>query len=911
MINAFLVSPWFDVVKSLGWTLLHSLWQLSIVAVALCLVLRQMKQASAASRYLVSLAALILMVAIPVAMFWHTTPTAVLENAAATLWGGSASGASMSSRPVTAGPGAGLEAATAASGKQGLSLPRTEPPVYAGSGTPVGDLRHRLSVALEPLVPWAVFLWGVGVLLGSLRLALGGIWIYRTGRLLRRHASDFLPELSTRMQSVVSRCFPVKLVSSALVEVPTVIGWFKPVIVLPMSSVAGLSPQQFEAIITHELAHLIRRDHIVNVFQTLVEIVLFYHPAAWWVSRQIREEREHCCDDMALGVCDSPYEYASALMMLVQNTVRAQAMAPAVSIAGGSIVRRVRRVLYTAESDNRTSRWVSGVVMVVAATALLWVLLGTTALGVLAANPTDKVGSDWKQVNFPPPAFGKSDAVGTVCSRKLGTDSFFDWKEEMPASGLVFMPPDLEFALSVNPEQASDLSFLETLPPDTLTGLLLGRFYVYRAGHEPPEKTYPDLLQTDERPRVLIGDDQMAHVAHLDGLREVYLDHATIGDEGVAWLAELDSLQVISLVDTEITDASLALLAELPNLRRLNLTQTNVTDIGVAYLASSESLEDITLDRTGVTDAGLAYLSQLDQLQRLSLNFTDITAAGLAYTQDMPSLMALRSWGANVTQEQREEAACGTGQIEYGLQTPKVGVLLSHYQATTDEHWMPFEYTYRHELGQAELLIDLGYDVYAVIEPDTKHLGYLPDVLERLGLQDRIVELNDPDALAALDVVASGLNGFVLDNTMNALTQAVKGGMGFFETGVFGVGYPGPCVALEEFLGLSPLDYFMQFQYVDVNVVASHPILGDLQPGDIFTANWLNGFAGKVQGTPLLMTERNGQKFCPLYVYELGEGTVVNMQWQKPTVTNGGIEQSALYGRCINFAAGLPVDATW
>ena len=82
---------------------------------------------------------------------------------------------------------------------------------------------------------------------------------------------------------------------------------------LPMSALAGLSPLQVEAILAHELAHIRRHDYLVNLLQTLLETLLFYHPAVWWLSRQIRIEREHCCDDLAVSLCGDPVVYARAL----------------------------------------------------------------------------------------------------------------------------------------------------------------------------------------------------------------------------------------------------------------------------------------------------------------------------------------------------------------------------------------------------------------------------------------------------------------------------------------------------------------------------------------------------------------------------------------------------------------------
>ena len=91
----------------------------------------------------------------------------------------------------------------------------------------------------------------------------------------------------------------MQLLQSTLVKVPTVIGWLRPVVLVPLCALSELSEDQLRAILAHELAHIRRNDYLVNLLQTLAETLLFYHPAVWWVSRCIRQERENCCDDVA------------------------------------------------------------------------------------------------------------------------------------------------------------------------------------------------------------------------------------------------------------------------------------------------------------------------------------------------------------------------------------------------------------------------------------------------------------------------------------------------------------------------------------------------------------------------------------------------------------------------------------
>ena len=120
---------------------------------------------------------------------------------------------------------------------------------------------------------------------------------------------------------------PVALLESCLAEVPVVIGYARPVILMPVGLLAGLPVAQVEAILIHELAHIRRQDYLVNLMQTFIEGLLFYHPAVWWISGVIRAERENCCDDLAVAVTGDARQYAAALAALEQNRWAAHELA--------------------------------------------------------------------------------------------------------------------------------------------------------------------------------------------------------------------------------------------------------------------------------------------------------------------------------------------------------------------------------------------------------------------------------------------------------------------------------------------------------------------------------------------------------------------------------------------------------
>ena len=148
-----------------------------------------------------------------------------------------------------------------------------------GSWTSALDLRS--------FIPAIVVAWILGVLALSIRIAGGWVLVRRMRRQSAR-ASAELAETVNRIARRARLARPVQVFESAIVEVPAVVGWLRPVVLLPASAVTGLSPEQLQAVIAHELAHVRRQDYLVNIFQTLAETLLFYHPGVWWLSNRIR-----------------------------------------------------------------------------------------------------------------------------------------------------------------------------------------------------------------------------------------------------------------------------------------------------------------------------------------------------------------------------------------------------------------------------------------------------------------------------------------------------------------------------------------------------------------------------------------------------------------------------------------------
>jgi beta-lactamase regulating signal transducer with metallopeptidase domain len=212
--------------------------------------------------------------------------------------------------------------------------------------------------------PVLIYIWMAGVMALSIRSLGGWVVTQHWKRRNVRPAEAFWQESMARLAKRLAVSRKVRLWESAVAHTPAVIGWIRPVVLLPASAISGLAPSQVEALLAHELAHIRRHDYLVNLLQTAIETLLFYHPAVWWVGRQMRTERENCCDDLAVAVCGDALVYARALTELEKIRIATPRLAMAAN--SGSLLQRVRRLL-DPRSDSASSRsaihadWVTAV----------------------------------------------------------------------------------------------------------------------------------------------------------------------------------------------------------------------------------------------------------------------------------------------------------------------------------------------------------------------------------------------------------------------------------------------------------------------------------------------------------------------------------------------------------------------
>ncbi len=307
-----------ELIYALGWTVVHSLWQAIAVAALMTILMIGLRDKSAKLRYAIanfSLLAVLLLSATTFLQLYHIGTTNQSEVITLII-----------------------------SGQTEIISLNTNTTSSALTG---------LGHFFDTNMPFIVLAWFMGIIFFTIRLMGGFVFIQYL-----RSTYISLPETwqdkMYNLMDAIPMYRAVELAESALVRVPMVVGHIKPLILLPLGTINQLEIEEVEAIIAHELAHIVRNDYFFNILQSIVEILFYYNPSVWWISANIRTERENCCDDMAIKLCGNSLAYAKALVKIQEIQHYNPRLAMTFAGNKNQLLNRVKRILNQQQNKSMT-----------------------------------------------------------------------------------------------------------------------------------------------------------------------------------------------------------------------------------------------------------------------------------------------------------------------------------------------------------------------------------------------------------------------------------------------------------------------------------------------------------------------------------------------------------------------------
>ncbi len=382
--------------SALGWTVVHSLWQATAIALLVAVLMIALRKKSAQTRYLVSCTGLFatLVAAIITFCFYFDFSYQI----------------------------SGIRYQVSDADLQDkLTVNSSE--VITGSSKLIADIGFK--DYFNQHLPLIVSVWLMGVALFTLRLLSGVSYV---AYLKRYRNAPMKGDWQARVEFLCEQLGVTKAVEifeSALVKTPMTVGSLKPIILFPLGAVAGLSSEQMEAILAHELAHILRKDYFFNIVQSIVEILFYFHPAVWWLSNTIRNERENCCDDIAVSISGNSLSYAKALVNLQELHAHSPILAMGFSgkNSKNQLLNRVKRLLNQPQTK-------SNIMEKLVATCFLLLVLALTSF---SENRKEESGISNQVSGTDGQNIETTDSSKSTNSYKdgLGTFTYIDDKENV------------------------------------------------------------------------------------------------------------------------------------------------------------------------------------------------------------------------------------------------------------------------------------------------------------------------------------------------------------------------------------------------------------------------------------------------------------------------------------------------
>ncbi len=280
------------VIEAIGWTLFHSLWQITLVVILLVILLEVLRNQTARTRYAVACLAMITCVGWSSITFTRSYLYAKEKQKLA--------------EQIRADKEKFKQQLYESLSKEFIKKPQTERAKTA-------SVKVKFRGTVQRTFPIVVLLWFLGMGLFIIRLSGALIWLQKLKTSFTQQVDEDIKRLSLLIAGTMGVNKNFEVLKSGIAGTSMIVGYIKPVILLPFTMVSGLSPKELEAVLAHEIAHIKRNDYIINILQSVIEALFFFHPAMWVISKSIRNERENSCDELAVAATNDKVSYLKAL----------------------------------------------------------------------------------------------------------------------------------------------------------------------------------------------------------------------------------------------------------------------------------------------------------------------------------------------------------------------------------------------------------------------------------------------------------------------------------------------------------------------------------------------------------------------------------------------------------------------
>ncbi|MCH6201931.1 M48 family metalloprotease [Aquiflexum sp. LQ15W] len=397
-LSTFIAEPYL---LGLGWMIVHALWQIAGVGLILWLALQVFGKKSPAFKYRLSISALALITVLALGTFIYSIPPSL---------------------PVPAG------AIPHTSQIEHLTQPNSNHLINAPSDWMIVSRR------IENWIPTLVQVWFLGAMLFLVRLATSLADIRNLRQKQHDRAESVWQQVLDKQLTSLKMSKPVQLLKSIHVEVPMTYGVWKPVVLIPAGLFFQLSPLQLEAIIAHELAHIKRHDYLVNLVQSILEVVFFFHPIFWWINMTAKEQRENACDDLAISMGISPKDLAFGLANVLNH---AKNPTPEIAMTAAKpnnpTLDRIKRIMGVKTSSSQPTT-------ITSMTMMITLLLGATLMVGASDKPSKESFEDLMATEL---------NTNTIEGNWIGTYAYPS-QDTIPPKGPVIMEMDWN---KMTPEQ--------------------------------------------------------------------------------------------------------------------------------------------------------------------------------------------------------------------------------------------------------------------------------------------------------------------------------------------------------------------------------------------------------------------------------------------------------------------------